>query len=165
MKGAKGQKGVGMIEVLVALILLAIGVLGFAALQLRAVDATNEAMSQVQAMNLARDLTERIRVNRQGYAKYKELINAGSAGTPATCLNTDCDANQMAAYDVSKLLSKAEGVGLKMAILACQGVSNGRECVYVAWNKTTATDGIASTDCTHRGSYITGSTCLVMEAF
>lgn len=33
------QNGVGLIEVLVALVLLAIGVLGFSLLQLRAIDA------------------------------------------------------------------------------------------------------------------------------
>ncbi len=34
-----------MVEVLVALILLAIGVLGYSALQLRAIDAGDEALS------------------------------------------------------------------------------------------------------------------------
>lgn len=36
------QKGVGLIEILVALLVLAIGVLGFVALQYRAVEATSE---------------------------------------------------------------------------------------------------------------------------
>ena len=75
------QKGVGMVEVLVALLLLAIGVLGFSALQLRAVEATSEAMNQVQAMNLARDLSERIRVNRDGLLDYKKVA------TPKNCAN------------------------------------------------------------------------------
>jgi len=37
------QKGVGLMEVLVALLLLAVGVLGYAVLQLKAVDASSEA--------------------------------------------------------------------------------------------------------------------------
>ena len=40
------QKGVGLIEVLVALVLLAVGVLGYSILQLRAVDASSEALSR-----------------------------------------------------------------------------------------------------------------------
>ena len=60
----RNQTGVGMFEVLVALFVLAIGVLGFAALQLRAVDATIEANDKTLAMNVARDLAERIRINR-----------------------------------------------------------------------------------------------------
>ncbi|HEY4713949.1 MAG TPA: prepilin-type N-terminal cleavage/methylation domain-containing protein, partial [Aquirhabdus sp.] len=40
------QRGVGMVEVLVAMVLLAIGVLGYAALQVRAVEATGEALNR-----------------------------------------------------------------------------------------------------------------------
>lgn len=64
MNYRKKNQGVGMVEVLVALTLLAIGVLGFTALQLRAVDATAEANNRIQAMNLARDLAERIRATK-----------------------------------------------------------------------------------------------------
>lgn len=60
------QKGVGLVEVLVALLLLAIAVLGFAALQLKAVDASAEANQQVLALTIARDLAERMRANPQG---------------------------------------------------------------------------------------------------
>lgn len=65
MSKMRAQRGVGMVEVLVALLLLAIGVLGFTALQLRAVSASMEASNQVLALNLARDLTERMRANPQ----------------------------------------------------------------------------------------------------
>jgi len=42
----KYQAGVGLMEVLVALLLLAIGVLGYVALQLRAIDASSEALTK-----------------------------------------------------------------------------------------------------------------------
>ena len=57
----KTQHGVGLMEVLVALILLSIGVLGFSILQVRAMDASLDASKRIQAMNLARDLSERMR--------------------------------------------------------------------------------------------------------
>jgi Tfp pilus assembly protein PilV len=56
MKTKKSELGVGLVEVLVALILLAIGVLGYTALQLRAVDASNEALTKSQATVLLRGL-------------------------------------------------------------------------------------------------------------
>ena len=59
----KHQQGVGLMEVLVALLLLAIGVLGYTALQLRAVDASAEAMSRSQGMLILRGLAENIRAN------------------------------------------------------------------------------------------------------
>ena len=39
------QKGVGLMEVLVAMLILAIAILGYAALQVRATTATEESMS------------------------------------------------------------------------------------------------------------------------
>ena len=62
----KHQKGVGLMEVLVALLLLAIGVLGYTVLQLRAVDASSEALSRSQGMLILRGLAENIRANPAG---------------------------------------------------------------------------------------------------
>lgn len=50
-----------------ALVLLGIAVLGFTALQIRAVAASADAGQNIQAMNIViRDLSERIRMNRAG---------------------------------------------------------------------------------------------------
>ena len=43
------QKGVGLIEVLVAVLLLSVAVLGFSALQMRAISATDESLIRTQA--------------------------------------------------------------------------------------------------------------------
>ncbi|MEG1640035.1 MAG: hypothetical protein RR284_03815, partial [Ruthenibacterium sp.] len=49
-----------LFEALVALLILAVGVLGFVALQYRAIEASSEGANRVQAINLARDLAEKI---------------------------------------------------------------------------------------------------------
>ena len=67
MSTRSSQKGVGMVEVLVALIVLAVGVLGYVMLQVRAMEATIEGTQRIQAINIARDLAERVRVNREGW--------------------------------------------------------------------------------------------------
>ena len=64
----KVQQGVGLVEVLVALVILALWVLGFAALQLRSLDAAQESTEQTFAMNTAQDLAERMRLNRTALA-------------------------------------------------------------------------------------------------
>jgi hypothetical protein len=51
---------------LVALVVLAVGVLGYVMLQVRAIEATIEGTQRIQAINIARDLAERVRVNREG---------------------------------------------------------------------------------------------------
>ena len=72
------QQGVGLIEVLVALLILAIGVMGFIALQYRAIEATAESGSRIQAINLARDLAERMRVNRGAEEVYAFQLNTAN---------------------------------------------------------------------------------------
>lgn len=166
MRITKSQRGVGMVEVLVALVLLSIGVLGFTALQLRAVDATAEGLNRVQGMSLARDLADRIRANRGGYAVYKSNINTPPTTASAVCVGaTTCTVNQMAAYDAAQILAKAATFNASVAIRSCQGVSSTLQCVYVAWDRTTPTDGTSSTDCTNGGSYQPTSKCIVMEAY
>lgn len=68
---ARAQCGFSLIEVLVALLLVALGVLGAAALQLNALRFTQDSAHRVQASLLATDLLERMRANpgqRTSYA-------------------------------------------------------------------------------------------------
>ena len=164
------QKGVGLIEILVALLVLAIGVLGFIALQYRAVEATSEAINRVQAMNVARDMAERIRANRDGLATYKTQIEtAAKQATFATdCIASKCSAADLADFDVSQVVSKASSLGMTMNAMNCQGnnaVNNKRQCLYVAWGDTSATDGTGAGDCTNGTAYQASSTCVIMETY
>ncbi len=74
------QKGMGLIEVLVALIILAIAILGYSILQVRALEASVEATKRIQGTNLARDLAEKIRANQQGLSKNIEVDRADKTG-------------------------------------------------------------------------------------
>ena len=78
---AGGQRGFGMIEVLVAVLVLAIGLLGMASLQSNGIQMTTGALSRTQAVLLTEDLIERARANRQRVANY--AVTAGNA--------PDCD--------------------------------------------------------------------------
>lgn len=157
----KTQQGVGLMEVLVALVILSIAVLGFIALQIRAVAATNEAGLNVQATNIARDLAERMRVNRSGLTDYVDNADTDN------CETTFCTAEKMAKYDYRQVKTRANNFGMSMNVLDCQGVSATfkRKCVYVAWEGTTATNGTASTDCTNGTAYIPNAKCIIMEIY
>lgn len=162
------QKGVGLLEVLVAIVLLAIGVLGFTALQLRAMEATVEAGDRASAMNLARDLADRMRINQTALAAYKTAINTvvsetGCLGT-ATSYLPNCNNTKLANYDATEIRSKAESQGQTIVMADCVGGTV--NCIYVAWGTTTITptDLSACIDTTN-GAYVANSKCLVMEAF
>ena len=178
------QKGVGIIEVIVALLLLSIGVLGFAMLQIRAMDASLDASKRIQAMNLARDLSERMRANKQGLSKsitVKEdeteklvdaYVNALSGkyyitNYSSACSNTTkCSSANFAQEDVNQVLFKAFTMGMKVALNNCPGtMTTNRYCVYVAWDETLPVEGTADTSCTKNGSFSSTSKCIVLEAY
>ncbi|MFV5264149.1 type IV pilus modification protein PilV [Acinetobacter courvalinii] len=162
------QRGVGLVEVLVALVLLAIVVLGFVALQIRAIAASHEAGRNIQAMNIARDLSERIRVNRDGLLDYKTIDSNQAVQDCASGsgLASFCNTKQMAQYDYKQISNKANEIGMQLAILDCQGSPTlKRKCIYVAWEGTTATNGTASTDCTNGAAYIPEAKCIIVEVY
>lgn len=167
MSNMNTQKGVGLMEVLVALLLLAIGILGFVGLQLRAMDAANEATDRTVAINIARDLAERMRVNKSELAEYKTAINAktkknGCVGSSANYL-PNCSSQVMAQFDASQITQKATDLGHVVKINNCVGSS--LNCIYVAWGDTNIDSNLDACIDASTGAYVANSKCLVMEAF
>lgn len=177
------QQGVGLVEVLVALILLSIGVLGFSMLQIRAMDASLDASKRIQAMNLARDLSERMRANKSGLSKsitvteneVDKLVDAYSnamsgkyyiaSHTPNCIGSTKCSSKDFAQEDANQILYRAYTSGMKIALNDCPGnMSLNRFCVYVAWGETLPKDG-GTNACTNSGSLTSNSKCIVLEAY
>lgn len=154
------QRGVGLMEVLVAIVLLSIAVLGFVALQVRAIAASNEASMNIQATNIARDLAERIRVNRDGMEAYAEAEEE-----VVDCATEFCDADEMAEFDFAQVQTRAADFGMDIAVLDCQGSTLRRQCVYVAWAGTTPTNGNGVTDCTNGTAYAPNAKCIIMETY
>ena len=76
----KQQRGVSLIEVLVTLILISIGLLGTASLQILSKRSNFEAAQRTTAAHLANDLFQRMRSNRQALVDY--LDADGSDSTP-----------------------------------------------------------------------------------
>lgn len=187
MKMLKNQTGVGMVEVLVALLVLALGVLGYAALQLRAMNASAEALSKSQAMLVMRGLAEDMRANPAALSDYPSLIQgyaeySSSTVAPASCLNLTCTAVQMATFDAYNAAKNADQYGMKITMENCPGVtatmSLKRQCLYVFWGKTQPNltiakdeNGVdkttidASSCMESSGTYVSGSSCLMMEAY
>jgi type IV pilus assembly protein PilV len=62
---ARHERGFSLIEVLVALVVLSVGLLGLAALQSTAAQFNASAYTRSQATILAYDIADRIRANRQ----------------------------------------------------------------------------------------------------
>lgn len=78
------QKGIGLVEILVALLLLAVAVLGFSAMQLTAVKATDESLMRTRALTVLRGSAEMMRANVDGISAFKTAINTATVTTNST---------------------------------------------------------------------------------
>lgn len=67
MNNPNSQSGVGLIEVLVAVLLLSVAVLGFSALQMRAINATDESLVRTKSLTIVRNLAEVMRAYPEAY--------------------------------------------------------------------------------------------------
>lgn len=67
---ARSAAGFTLVEVLVALLLLSVGLLGLAALQLESLRASRTALLRTQAVLLATDMADRLRANRHPADAY-----------------------------------------------------------------------------------------------
>ncbi len=77
-----GQTGYSLVEVLVALLITSVGMLGLAGLQLNSLRNTNSAGQRLEATTLAYDILERMRANRRAatLGAYNIEVGEDSAG-------------------------------------------------------------------------------------
>ncbi|MGE0114195.1 MAG: type IV pilus modification protein PilV [Steroidobacteraceae bacterium] len=94
------QFGVGMVEVLVALVVMSVGMLGIASLYVTTLQAKTTSLSRMKAVNLAYDMADRIRANPTGGAAYELAISTVPTTPSPTCKTSNCDSTQMAAADL-----------------------------------------------------------------
>lgn len=176
------QKGVGLLEVLVALLLLSVAVLGFSAMQMQAIKATDETLMRSDAMVAVRNLSEELRLlpsvsQKESYrnairrAYDEHLVNDRAPAPPATdCGRTLCNPEQVMQYNVHKALSLAYDSQVKINAVDCPGVHASAElkkvCLIAAWGHTTPTVGREEEAClTDAAVYRSGATCFVMETY
>ena len=127
----QAQRGVGMIEVLVTLVILAIGLLGVASLQFVGSFTNKEALARTQAVMVAQQMSERLRASTvpsqvtDGFVVNNNYFNTDlynfdnlSCGSgqsdfdcfcqavPAditNCETGECDASEIATFDAYQM--------------------------------------------------------------
>ena len=131
--------------------LLAIAVLGFTAMQMTAVKATDESLMRTRALTVMRGAAEMMRANAEGIPAFKTAIN----GTATTVTNTDtsnvaitkdscisggtpasCTIKQLAVKDALTVKQYATDNELSVGMATCP---NTRTTVTNADNTTTTT--------------------------
>ena len=102
-RGPRREHGFTMVEALVALVILAIGLLGIAALYLDSLRGGRTALYRTTAVSLASDLADRIRSNRDAGAAYTLAFGDDTMAADTTCdAAPGCDAPTMAETDLAR---------------------------------------------------------------
>ena len=91
------QSGFSLVEVLIALVIMSVGMLGIAGLYVQGMQAGRTSMFRHHAVNLAGDVADRIRANPTAGIAY---IAAAGADNNCVTGNTNCTPGQMAANDI-----------------------------------------------------------------
>ena len=93
----QNQYGFSLVEVLIALIILSVGMLGIAGLYVQSMQAGRTSLFRHHAVTLAGDIADRIRANPTAAAAYE-----ATAGADNGCVagGIDCTPAQMAAQDI-----------------------------------------------------------------
>lgn len=102
------QQGSSLVEVMVALFVLAIGLLGVLAMQSKSMQYNQSAHTYSQAVYLANDMAERIRSNFSQAAAYVITADAAASATAPSpkCDQNPCDAAELVAWDTYEWTQK-----------------------------------------------------------
>lgn len=130
------QRGVSLLEVLIAVLVLAVGILGATSLQLNALRYNASASHATQASFIAYDMLDRMRANSGNLASYTINVDA-CASTPAA----------PASVEAQDLTDFATAVGCRLpegkgAIL----ITGNRATVSIRWSDSRIRSGEADTE-------------------
>lgn len=124
----------GLVETLVALLVISLGLLGIAALFGQGLLANRVALERTQAIHLAADMAERIRANRLGGDAYSAAPadrGCDGAGAPS------CSPRQLAEHDLHGWHARvAAALPGGIGSVAVSGAAPTRYTIRVAWRET-----------------------------
>ncbi|MBC3874613.1 type IV pilus modification protein PilV [Undibacterium flavidum] len=162
MRYFKHQQGATLIEIMVSILVMAIGLLGLASLQINAMKFQKTASQRSEATQAAYDLGERMRsnwvissvppanlaadkiANATKYT-YREEYTVSSAAThtpPNNCRTLTCDTNQIAANDLQEWLRSLQRrlIGGTGIIVPVAGGAEATFDVTVMWKEPSFSD-------------------------
>ncbi|MGQ3890408.1 type IV pilus modification protein PilV [Legionella sp. CNM-4043-24] len=155
MKPSTGtQKGFSLLEVLISTVILAIGLLGIAALQTSAIKYNHSALLRSIAVSQAGDMIDRMQANPLGVnsGAYNNVSGTGSMPSCTTCSNAQIAQRDIYQWNTSNATLLPSGQGTITA--------NGNQLTLtIRWDNDRT--GATGTGCS--GNPDVDLTCLIME--
>ena len=159
------QRGFSLIEVLVAVLVVAIGLVGLAGMQLVGLKSNQQSFSKNQAAHHTQALLERMRGNPRGVLDDNYLIDSSTINcivAPAvdcTQKTSSCDASQIAIYDIHQAFcgsanSSSGGIRRDLSnsqlTITCPVDCETSVSVNIAWNEQVLGKESAGSDTVQR---------------
>lgn len=157
------QRGFTLIEILVALIIMSIGLLGMASLQLNGMRSNQGAYLRTQASILAYDIADRMRANatQAKAGDYDGFDTDVAEIADPGCLDdaAGCDAANLSTTDLFEWARRVEGSAGSIALLPeARGVitrgAGNKFTVEISWQETEWDDASSSKTVASKSSSI-----------
>ena len=140
------QSGFSLVEVLIALVIMSVGMLGIAGLYVQGMQAGRTSTFRHHAVTLAGDVADRIRANPTAGAAYN---HAADAAGDNSCVEGGviCSAADMAANDIFHWQEQADDTlpSGDVAVVFNAGVNPPSYQITVSWNEPGETPTYAIT--------------------
>lgn len=144
MKLFNSQSGFTLLEVMIAMVIFSIGLLGLAGLQARGIQSTSMSQGRSIAIIQAYDMADRIRANATGRINGNyDAIALGIPG-PTDCVNVVCTPAQLAAFDAFEWASNNRAV-LPSGNGAVIANAPGQFTITLMWDEDRT--GVLGTNC------------------
>ena len=122
----KSQRGFTLIEILVSVVVAAIGLLGVARLQMATLQNNNSSQHRSIAIQIASDLLERMRSNQNGVnlGSYNLIASTRTDAlyntpVPACLTSVGCNSAQRASQDAADAMNQARNLLPGGAVIVC----------------------------------------------
>lgn len=137
MSRATSQKGFTLVEAMVALVVLAVGMLGIAGLYVTSLRSGGGAIYRMQAVNLASDLADRIRSNPGANVAYAGagIDNNCYGAAPALCAPAAMAANDLFVWNAQLANILPNGAGVVNAVPVPGSANLYTYTIIVSWNE------------------------------
>lgn len=148
---ASKQKGFTLLEVLVAVLVLSVGILGMAGLQFAALRNNQQSYQRSQAAALVNELADLMRANRvaAGTGSYLLTLNTTLTGA-SNCATATCTEAQLAAHDLqnwqTRVLAALPAAKTRISCSIATCVRGSLQTITVMWDENR--NGATGTGCT-----------------
>lgn len=125
------QTGMSLIEIMVAVFVVSVGLLGVARMEILAKQSNVEAIQRTTATQIAQQIIEKMRANPSQLAMYAgQTLGAGTLSVPSTNCNTAvCTPTQMATWDLYQWEQSLIGADVKAGTQNAGGLDSPRGCI------------------------------------